>query len=677
MVSDGTLVTSHTATLLGLTSGTTYYYRVTSADGSGNSATVPPSGNAPLSFTTCPCSIWNNSTLPGTPSANDSSAVELGMRFRTDVNGFITGIRFYKGSGNTGTHLGNLWTDAGTNLESVTFTTETASGWPQANFSPAVAVSANTTYVISYYAPNGHYAADLNSFASSGVDNAPLHALVTSPSDQNGIYVYAVGGGFPSSTFNATNYWVDVIFTTSSTTTWNVSGRITGPGGSGATVTLTGDANATTTADSGGNYSFTGLSNGTYTVTPTNPNYTFSPASAPNVTINNGNVTVPAFSTVTYRISGNAGTASATVTLSGTAGGTTTADASGNYSFTGLGNGSYTVTPSMTGFTFSPPSRTVTINGADLTVPAFTATGTQSTWVISGTITGGGGATVTLSGAGNATVTANASGVYSFPPEPNGNYTVTPSETGFTFTPLNQAVALNGANVPNVNFTATTSGKAPIAIDANKSVDHPAAGSTVAASGLSTTATNELLLAFISTDYLTGANTIVSNVTGGGLTWVLVIRTNKQSGTSEIWRAFAASKLTNVTVTATLSHSVASSMTVLSFTGMDTSGTNGSGAIGATGTGNATTGAPTASLVTTRNNSWVFGVGNDFDNATGRTPASGQSLVHQNLSPAGDTYWVQRQNTSTPVSGTTVRINDTAPTGDRYNLSICEVRQAP
>src|SRR6185437_1597249 len=102
MVSDGTLVTSHTATLLGLTSGTTYYYRVTSADGSGNSATVPPSGNAPLSFTTCPCSIWNNSTLPGTPSANDSSAVELGMRFRTDVNGFITGIRFYKGSGNTG-----------------------------------------------------------------------------------------------------------------------------------------------------------------------------------------------------------------------------------------------------------------------------------------------------------------------------------------------------------------------------------------------------------------------------------------------------------------------------------------------------------------------------------------------------------------------------------------------
>jgi hypothetical protein len=331
----------------------------------------------------------------------------------------------------------------------------------------------------------------------------------------------------------------------------------------------------------------------------------------------------------------------------------------------------------MTGFTFSPLSRTVTVNGADVTGQNFTATGTQSTWVISGTITGGAGATVTLSGAANATVTADASGAYTFPPEPNGNYTVTPSETGFTFTPANRAVTINGANVTGVNFTANGSTKAPIAIDANKSVDHPTNGSTVAISALSTTAGNELLLAFISTDYLSGTNTVISNVTGAGLTWVLVVRTNKQSGTSEIWRAFAASKLTNVTVTATLSHSVASSMTVMSFTGVDTSGTNGSGAIGATGTGNARTGAPTASLVTTRNNSWVFGVGNDYDNAIGRTVPSGQSLVHQNLSPAGDTYWVQMQNTSTAASGTTVRINDTAPTGDRYNLSICEIRQAP
>jgi hypothetical protein len=81
----------------------------------------------------------------------------------------------------------------------------------------------------------------------------------------------------------------------------------------------------------------------------------------------------------------------------------------------------------------------------------------------------------------------------------------------------------------------------------------------------------------------------------------------------------------------------------MSFKGVDTTGTSGSGALGAIGTGNASTGAPSASLVTTRNNSWVFAVGNDYDNAIARTVGTGQSLVHQDLSPSQDTYWVQMQ----------------------------------
>jgi hypothetical protein len=165
-------------------------------------------------------------------------------------------------------------------------------------------------------------------------------------------------------------------------------------------------------------------------------------------------------------------------------------------------------------------------------------------------------------------------------------------------------------------------------------------------------------------------------VSGAGLTWVLVARANGQSGSSEIWRALAPNPLTNVTITATLSQSVISSITVLSFTGVDTTGTNGSGAIGATKTASAASGAPTATLVTTRNSSWVFGVGNDYDNAIARTPGTGQTVVHQLLSTAGDTYWVQMENAPTPLSGTSVTINDTAPTSDRYNLSICEVLPA-
>jgi hypothetical protein len=93
----------------------------------------------------------------------------------------------------------------------VTFTGETASGWQQANFATPISIAANTTYIVSYYAPKSHYAADAGYFASAGVDNAPLHALSNTVTP-NGIYLYGTGGGFPTQTYSATNYWVDVVF---------------------------------------------------------------------------------------------------------------------------------------------------------------------------------------------------------------------------------------------------------------------------------------------------------------------------------------------------------------------------------------------------------------------------------------------------------------------------------
>ncbi len=162
-------------------------------------------------------------------------------------------------------------------------------------------------------------------------------------------------------------------------------------------------------------------------------------------------------------------------------------------------------------------------------------------------------------------------------------------------------------------------------------------------------------------------------MTGAGLTWVLVKRTNTQAGTAEIWRAFAPAVLSSVKVTAALSQSVVSSMTILSFTGVPTTGTNGSAAIGAVASGSASKGAPAASLVTTQGGSLVVGVGNDFDNAIARTPLAGQTLVNQAFSSTGDTYWVQRVNAPIAAKGTTVTLGDSAPSTDRYNLSICEI----
>ena len=216
---------------------------------------------------------------------------------------------------------------------------------------------------------------------------------------------------------------------------------------------------------------------------------------------------------------------------------------------------------------------------------------------------------------------------------------------------------------------------AALTIDVNRSTDRSTNGSTISSPAFTTALPNELLLAFIATDG-NSSPIIVNSMSGAGLTWVLVQRANAQRGTAEVWRALAPSQVLNATVVASLSQSTAASITVVSFSGVDPSGIGGSGAIGAHAAASAASGAPSASLITTRSNSWVIGVGNDWDRAIARTPGAGQSITHQYLATVGDTYWVQQRTGPTPLAGTQVAINDTAPTGDRYNLSIVEVLPA-
>jgi inhibitor of cysteine peptidase len=117
----------------------------------------------------------------------------------------------------------------------------------------------------------------------------------------------------------------------------------------------------------------------------------------------------------------------------------------------------------MTGYIFTSVSQVVTVNGADVTGNDFTATAsTGSTYSISGTVTTSTGAilsgvTITLSGANSGTVLSDASGNYSFANLASGSYTVTPSMTGYTFTPTDQAVTVDEADVTGNDFTATAS----------------------------------------------------------------------------------------------------------------------------------------------------------------------------------------------------------------------------
>jgi methionine-rich copper-binding protein CopC len=234
--------TSRTATLTpnaALATATTYTARISGVrDVSGNTMdpltwTFTTAANA----SSCPCTIFTTTDTPG-PVNPDTASVELGVKFRASTNGFITGIRYYKPSQSTGTHVGSLWTAGGTRLGQVNFTNETASGWQTATFTSPIAVTAGTTYVASYFTPS-RYVVSNAYFASGAKTRGPLTALAHSEGG-NGVYRYAgTPSTFPNSSYQGANYWVDVVFSEGSTDTVapTVTTRVPSPGATGVATT--------------------------------------------------------------------------------------------------------------------------------------------------------------------------------------------------------------------------------------------------------------------------------------------------------------------------------------------------------------------------------------------------------------------------------------------------------
>lgn len=103
-------------------------------------------------------------------------------------------------------HNATLWTSGGTSLATGSITGNAATGWTDITFSSPVSVTAGNTYVASVTMLNGRYVATANYF-SSPVVNGPL----TAPSGSNGVF-HTTGGSFPQTSFNSTNYWIDVSF---------------------------------------------------------------------------------------------------------------------------------------------------------------------------------------------------------------------------------------------------------------------------------------------------------------------------------------------------------------------------------------------------------------------------------------------------------------------------------
>ncbi len=282
--------------------------------------------------------------------------------------------------------------------------------------------------------------------------------------------------------------------------TYTLSGMVTGIVPQGVTITLSGAGTGTTTTSAAGTYSFTGLSNGYYTVTAARANYKFTPASQA-VAINYANAAATTIvSENAYGISGHVAdgstvaTAGVTMTLTGlglASSLTATTDASGNYTYSAV-PGDYTVTPSknsqydavlhtLTTYSFSPPSKPVTISNANFPgVDFVTTVTTTNAYNISGKIIPGTqflttdpfilvGVTVGLYNSGSViliTTTTDASGNYAFNGIPNGSYTVSPYNfrtgscpvvpTEYSFSPVSSAITISVSNL-TVDFVENIS----------------------------------------------------------------------------------------------------------------------------------------------------------------------------------------------------------------------------
>ncbi|MBY5436381.1 DUF4082 domain-containing protein [Rhizobium leguminosarum] len=193
----------------GYTGAASFSYSI--ADGYGGTASATVSltvGTPPVGGTTS--SLFTGADTSGVTAANDANSVELGVKFIASASGQITGLTYYRSAQDTGTHVGSLWTASGQVLAQATFINETASGWQTVSFTQPMNVTAGATYVASYHS-NGFYSATANYFTTDHTNGA-LTAPSSAASGGNGLYAYGSGSLFPTASYNASNYWVDVLY---------------------------------------------------------------------------------------------------------------------------------------------------------------------------------------------------------------------------------------------------------------------------------------------------------------------------------------------------------------------------------------------------------------------------------------------------------------------------------
>ncbi|MCR2784988.1 MULTISPECIES: DUF4082 domain-containing protein [unclassified Microbacterium] len=187
-----------------------------------DSANFSPGGTTRDVEVIGPYSVLGEVT-PEILSVDDDDGVELGLRFSSASDGFVTGVRFYKGPANTGTHTGSLWDEAGNRLATVVFDDESASGWQEASFTAPVEILAGTTYTVSYTAPQGGYSMTGSYWPYKAGTASPL--TVSTEVGAGAAGVFGNSGTRPVETWHESNYFVDVAFESSDTSPLRIASR--------------------------------------------------------------------------------------------------------------------------------------------------------------------------------------------------------------------------------------------------------------------------------------------------------------------------------------------------------------------------------------------------------------------------------------------------------------------
>lgn len=161
----------------------------------------------PSSAEAASVTIWGDGAPSGFRIAHDDRSVELGTVFTAVVPGEVTGLRFYKTSGASGSHTGTLWDSKGRQLATLGFGRESRAGWQTATFDKPVQLVAGSTYVASYRVPaGGRYGSSVDYYGRS--KSSELRVA----SRGAGVFTYEGRGTYPTSKWNASQYFVDVVF---------------------------------------------------------------------------------------------------------------------------------------------------------------------------------------------------------------------------------------------------------------------------------------------------------------------------------------------------------------------------------------------------------------------------------------------------------------------------------